>query len=113
MAICEAEQRGEFDLEEAQKKLGKLKVALQTEKKELARILKEYQELMNVKLAMDMEITVYQKLLEGEESRYLNDFFKKNILFVHVADKIRRLLDGNKWHRSIDYVYFALDKVIF
>ncbi|XP_060109199.1 keratin, type II cytoskeletal 6B-like [Heteronotia binoei] len=74
VAICKAEQRGELALEDAQKKLDILTVVLQTEKEELARILKEFQGLMDIKLAMDMEIRVYQKLLEGEESRCLNDF---------------------------------------
>ncbi|XP_004711508.3 keratin, type II cytoskeletal 79, partial [Echinops telfairi] len=68
-AIADAEQRGDLALKDAQKKFGDLDVALHQAKEELARLLRDYQALMNVKLSLDIEIATYRTLLEGEESR--------------------------------------------
>ncbi|XP_059499361.1 keratin, type II cytoskeletal 8-like [Stegostoma tigrinum] len=78
-AIREAEERGENSLKDSRMRISELEEAILRAGQELSKQAREYEQLVGIKLALDIEIGTYKKMLEGEEARMASGVKTLNI----------------------------------
>ncbi|XP_034030718.1 keratin, type II cytoskeletal 8-like [Thalassophryne amazonica] len=77
--ISEAATDGNIRMDKAREDIMQLKGALRQANRGMHQQTYQYQELLNRKMTLDIELTIYRKLLEGEERRMNNLMHRTDI----------------------------------
>ncbi|KAF4803613.1 Keratin, type II cytoskeletal 8 [Turdus rufiventris] len=104
-SIRDAEHRGSSAVRDGQEKLQELENALQQAKEDLSQLVHDYQELLNTKLSLDIEIAMYRSLLEEEENRYEQE---ENRCTATESDfmLLKKARNWDEW-KDMEYVHLS------
>nr|XP_019946653.1 PREDICTED: desmin-like isoform X1 [Paralichthys olivaceus] len=67
--ILELQEKYRKEQEDMHARIESLQLELKSTKEKIALHLREYQDLLNIKMSLEIEITTYRKLIEGEDLR--------------------------------------------